>query len=339
MLRPVRIRHYLSMMEARGIARADVLHGSGIDESKLGDPHYLIDTPASRHVIANLIRLTNDPGIGFEMGRSAEPSDLGLIGYAVMSCRTMRQTLSLWGQYAHPLVGILSRLSLSEDDEENLTVTVVEPAQKDPMFVFCAEEILVMMVKIGGILAGGEPVVKRLEFSYRAPAHSHRYHEAFRCPIQFDAPRTAATLAREWLDRKLRTTDEEFNQICLAHCSRILHQIEDAGPVVARLRDLFLRNPAGVPRLDDAAAELGVSSRSLRRHLLEEGTSYQKLVEEFRADLAREYLRSTRLSTKEIAFLLGYTDQSAFRRAFKLWTGQTTRAWREAALSPGSGVA
>lgn len=336
MLRPVRIRHYLSVMEARGVPAARVLEGSGIDASRLNDPQYLIDAAACRHVIGNLLRLSGDPGIGFEVGRAAEPSDLGIIGYAVMSCRSMRQTLSLWRQYSNSLVGIMSRLALAEDDDENLTVTVVEPAQLDPIFIFCAEEILVMMVKIGGMLAGGEPVVKRLEFSYRAPPHSHRYHEAFHCPIQFGAPRTAATVAREWLDRRLRTNDEEFNAICLKHCSQILQQIEHTGPVVSRLRGLFLRNPAAVPRLDDAAAELGLSPRSLRRHLLDEGASYQKLVDEFRADLAREYLRSTRLSTKEIAFLLGYADQSAFRRAFKLWTGRTTREYRETALGPSS---
>ena len=71
-----------------------------------------------------------------------------------------------------------------------------------------------------------------------------------------------------------------------------------------------------------------MSARTLRRHLQEEGASYQKLVGEFRADLAQEYLRSSSISTKEVAFLLGYNDTNAFRRAFKEWTGTTVQEYR-----------
>lgn len=319
-------------MESRGHAPAAVLAGTGVDGARLGDPSYLIDPRQCQSVIANMIRLSGDPGIGFEVGQQAEPTDLGIIGYALMSCTTMRQTLHLWGQYSQSLVGIMSRLAV-EEGPEGLDVTVVEPAPTGPIYMFCAEEILVMMYKIGGMLAGGEPVVSYLEFAYPAPAHSQCYHATFRCPIHFGASRTSATIAREWLDKPLRTRDEEFNQICLAHCGQILRQIEHSGPVVSRLRGLFLRNPGAIPRLDAAALELGTSARSLRRHLQDEGTSYQRLVEEFRADLAREYLRSTRMSPKEVAFLLGYSDQSAFRRAFRLWTGQTTGEYRRRTLN------
>lgn len=319
-------------MQARGCAAAQVLAGTGIEESRLSDPSYLIDPHQCRSVITNMIRLSGDPGIGFEVGRQAEPTDLGIIGYAIMSCTSMRQTLSLWGQYAHSLVGIMSRLAV-EEDKASLSVSLVEPARMDPIYLFCAEEILVMMYKIGGALAGAEPVVQHLEFSYPAPAHSQRYHETFKCPIRFDAARTRATLVKAWLDKPLRSRDEEFNQICLAHCGQILRQIEHSGPVVSRLRGVFLRSPGAIPKLDAAAHELGMSPRSLRRHLQEEGASYQKLIDEFRADLAREYLRSTRMSPKEVAYLLGYRDQSAFRRAFKQWTGQTASEYRATALA------
>lgn len=327
MLRPVRIRHYLAVMERKGIRANDVLIGTDIDVKRLLDPAYLVDTSQCRQVISNMIRLSGDPGIGFEIGEAAEPPDLGIIGYAIMSCRSMRQTLILWGQYSQSLVGIMSQLAV-EENEHGATVCVVEPGPLDEIYMFCVEEILVMMYKIGGILAGGKPVVEHLTFNFAAPAHASQYHKYFRCPIQFEAPRTSATLGRQWLYAPLRTNDDEFNQICVQHCGQILQQIEHSGPVASRLRRLFLKTPSSLPKLDEAAKALGISSRSLRRHLQDEHTNFQKLVDVFRTDLACEYLRSTRMAPKEIAHLLGFKDPSMFRRAFKLWTGKTISEYR-----------
>lgn len=333
MLRPVRIRLYLEVMQERGFPAAAVLAGTGIDAARLADPAYLIDHSQSQRVILNMLELSGDGGIGFDTGARTEPSDLGIIGYAILSCATMRQTLHLWGLYSQTLVGILSSLEVIEMPE-GVVISIVAPRKADPLFGFCAEEVLAMMFKFTGLLARGEAVIRFLRLSYSAPMHSQRYHELFHCPIQFDAEGTSAVLAIEWLDRPLRTNDEEFNRICVAHCGEILQQIEHSGPIMARLRSLFLRSPGALPSLDEAAQGLGVSPRSLRRHLLDEGASYRQLVEKFRKDLACEYLRSTRMTTKEVAFLLGYEDPAAFRRAFKLWTGLTPGDFRDGSHSP-----
>lgn len=327
MLRPIRIRHYLAVMRAKGILAEEVLRGTRIDGDRLHKADYLIDPMQCQQVITNMIRLSKDAGIGFEVGTLAEPQDLGIIGYAVMSCPTMRETLGLWTQYGHSLTGIMSRVGV-EETPDSLIMHIVAPTQMDPIYIFCVEEILVMMYKIGGILSGGEPPVLRMDFSYPAPKHRVRYDDFFKCPIRFGAARTRISIAKQWLDAPLRTNDEEFRQICLQHCGQILQQVENSGPMIARLRSLFLKNPAALPRLDAAADELGVSARTLRRHLLEEGTSYQKLVDYFRSDLARTYLKSTGMTPKEIGFLLGFNDPSAFRRAFKLWTGKTINEFR-----------
>lgn len=335
MLRPIRIRHYLAATRERGIADEALLQGSGIDAARLQDTSYVIDAVQCRTVIANLLRLTGDPGIGFEIGARVEPADFGMFGYALMSCRTMRQTFGLWGKYSSSLVGMMSALDVNEG-ADGFTVSIVQPSATDPLRMFCAEEILIMMHTVGGALAGSRPIVKQVEFSYPAPAHESRYHEWFQCPVIFNAPTITATVDNEWLDRSLRGNDDEFNRLCLQQCGELLEQIESAGPLVSRLRAMFLKNPRGLPRLDEAAMLMGFSSRTLRRHLHDEGTSYQKLVDDFRADLAREYLRAGRMMPKEVAYLLGFQDQSAFRRAFKLWTGQTPGEWRAQARSSGT---
>lgn len=212
-------------------------------------------------------------------------------------------------------------------------MSVIRPAQIDPLFVFCVEEQLAMFYQAGKTLSGTDPVVERMEFSYPAPAHRHLYEESFKCPIRFGADRTSVIISKDWLDRPLSNNDEEFNRICQQHCGWMLRRIEHASPVVSQLHDLFLNNPRAIPKLDGAATLLGLSARTLRRRLHEENATYQKLVDNFRGELAREYLRSTQMSPKQVAYQLGFNDISAFRRAFKVWAGKTIGEYRTSALN------
>lgn len=334
MLRPVTIRHYLAVMRAKGFDAETVLASTGVIAARLEEPGYLIDLKQCQAVIGNMLRLSNEPGLGFDVGLQADLGHLGIVGYAAMSSKTMRETFGLWAQFSPSLVGVTSQLSILREDADSLTFAFAESLSPGEVYRFSVEELLGMFYAFGGLLAGERPSVTQLTLSYAAPPNAQRYQDLFECPVRFNSERTTATVTSRWLDKPLPTNNEEFNKICLQHCGQILQQIKSSGPMIARLRNLFLKHPKTLPKLDDAAQTLGISARSLRRHLLEEGTSYQKLVDEFRADLAGEYLRSTSMSPKEIGYLLGFKEQSAFRRSFKAWTGQTIRQYRAAISEP-----
>ncbi len=317
-------------MAGLGFSAPEVLQGSGIDEKRLPDSHYLVDAAQCKAVIANAIRLSGNPGIGFECGYQTKPSDHGVMGYAVMTCHSMRHAGELWNQYSESLVGVMSKLVLDEQDEQDewVEMNIVRPTRIDPIFIFCVEEQLAMFYRIGRTLTGTDPVVESMEFSYPAPAHHGLYDDLFKCPIRFDAKKTSVIIGKEWLDRPLQTNDEEFNLICQKHCNWMLRQIENSSPIVSQLRNLFFGDPRAIPKLDAAARQIGLSARTLRRRLHEEEVTYHKLVDEFRRDLALEYLRSTQMSPKQIAYQLGFNDIGSFRRAFKAWSGQTIGGYR-----------
>ena len=94
----------------------------------------------------------------------------------------------------------------------------------------------------------------------------------------------------------------------------------------------------GIPTLSDIAKRLGMSSRTLQRRLADSGHTYQKLIDEARRQLAEKLLRRTEYALNEVAFLTGFSDQSAFTRAFKRWAGQTPRSFRLAAHELASSV-
>jgi AraC-like DNA-binding protein len=166
--------------------------------------------------------------------------------------------------------------------------------------------------------------------SYRAPRSAERYESLFGCPLRFGAPRTTIRVWKEWFDSPASPHDAEFNAICVQHCESVQRRVEQARPLTSELRWLFTRSDSGaLPSLEDAAARLHLTSRTLRRRLREEGTNYRNQVDEFRAERARQYLSYGNLSSKEIAFALGFQEQSAFRHAFKAWTGMTVREYRQ----------
>jgi AraC-like DNA-binding protein len=131
------------------------------------------------------------------------------------------------------------------------------------------------------------------------------------------------------LDLKVKSNNVELNQMYVALCKKLSGDADKHSPMVARLKSNFIRSPDRLPSIQQAAADLFISERTLRRHLASEGVRYRDLVNEFRCNYAKEYLRTTMLTAKEIAFSLGYQDDKAFMKAFKLQTGMTAGQYRE----------
>ena len=311
-----------------GIAAKKVLEGTGIKPSEIADPNFLIERDRCQAIIENMIRLSKDPGIGFKMGSETDLLSFGITAYAMITSRYMGETLEVWGQYSEPLLGMMSKLNVENDARGDVTLTIIEPSQASPIFMFCVEEILSMTCKTGAVQCGVPPSFVRLELPYPPPPHRHRYTDLVKCPIRFNAQRARATISKEYIELPLLANDEEFHRICLEHCSQVLHKINRGSQIATELRKIFLASPQHIPSLEEVANKLALSSRTLRRRLQDEGYSYQSLVRDFRVDLAREYLNSTKMSPKEIAYLLGFDCVQSFRRAFKAWTGQTVKGYR-----------
>ena len=326
MLRAVQIRRYVAVMQQRGFAPESVLEGSGLDVSRLADPGFLVDLPECRAVVSNLIRLTGNQGIGLDMGQETQLAEFGIIAHAMMSARTLRQAVHYWLRYSN-LAGMLIRIT-QLDEDESWTVVFSEIEPLGFVYNFCVEEIIVTGIRFAAILSGQEVDIARICLSYPAPLHAQVYADTFGCPIQFNAPRSSVTIRKPHFDVALSTRDEELNEALIRQCSRVMRQIAGNRPVSTRLRALLLQHAAPPPKLEEAAHLLGISARSLRRHLVHESTSYQRVGDEFRLDLAREYLKTDELVPKEIGFLLGFRDTNAFRRAFKTWSGLTIQEYR-----------
>lgn len=327
-LRPVAIKRYLAAMSARGLPAAPILRGSRIDETRLDQAGFLIDTSQCRTVVNNLVHASGDGGIGFDVGLNSTLPDLGVVGHAAMTCKTVRDSYRVWQQFSHRLVGVMWDVDTSNEAGGRLTLSFDNLDPADPLYRFYVEEMLGMMHMIGKPLAGEQASVKEAVFAYPAPRHRQRYHDLLRCPVHFGAGRSAIVFNVGWFEKSVRTYDAELNRLCWNYCDEVMQRLAKEQPLVARIQGIFLRSGDILPALEDIARELNMSTRTLRRRLQEADTTYRAEADRFRMNRAREYLRRADLSTKEISFRLGFCEPSAFRHAFKNWTGKTVSQYR-----------
>ena len=140
MQRAAKNRHYIRVMESMGYPATAVLEGSDINASNLDEPGFAIEVRQCKTVVANMIRLSDNQAIGFEMGNQLRMTDMGIFDYAIMSSRTFLHAIDLWARYDTTLAGMLIRHDLAQDSEGNWGFTMSEIEPLGFLYSFCCEE-------------------------------------------------------------------------------------------------------------------------------------------------------------------------------------------------------
>lgn len=324
LLGALQIRRYVALLRGRGFEPADVLAGSGLRASDLAEPARRVTLTEFQAVVERALALTSDSRLGFELGVGASIADLGIVSHALMTSANLRQVIQLWCRYGASLAGMPLRLHLEERADGEWTMRVLDEWQLRPLVrACCVEQQLATGVRLGGQLAGRAFSVRSVQMSHAWPGEvqAARQSDFFGCTATYGAPHSAITMTAPGLDTALACNDAILNEVCVRHCQRILRHSVLGSPLLSHLRNLFLREPGSLPTMEQAAVSIGVSSRTLRRQLSRQQTSYQQLLNRFRFELAREYLLEGRMSAKEVGFSLGFRFTNTFHRAFRSWSG------------------
>lgn len=309
-------------MGNQGFDADQVLAQSGVSPYGLRHEKAELNHRQLRFIIENMISLTGNTALGFELGSRLTPSDMGAVGHGMLVAPTFRQTIQIWRSYAPTLFGSVIELSLAEEDRLwRMYVTATLPV--GICYQFCVEEYLAIVASMGKRILGEAVSYGELEISYPAPLHSVEYQNLFKCPVHFDCARTCISVLHPKLDDFIQTRDEYLFPIYQHYCARQSSRAVDESSQAYGVHSYLLKSLGRPPDLVQIAEDAGCSPSTLRRRLKVEGLTFRKLRNEFRQDFAKEYLKTTTLSAKEIAYLLGYRDTKPFLRAFKRWTGMT----------------
>lgn len=195
-----------------------------------------------------------------------------------------------------------------------------------------SESSLIELVFGGRGLTGVFWSPREVRFSHARPRDSSAIESALEAPVKFSCAKTELVLDSSVMALPVLKADPDLAAFFEKQADALLARCVDAEPdsVGLRLRAALAEElRSGVPTLDSASARLGIGARTLRRRLQEESTTFHDVLDETRSELARLYIGAPKLAIGEVAFLLGFSEPSAFHRAFKRWTGMTPLAYRK----------
>jgi AraC-like DNA-binding protein len=271
------------------------------------------------------------PDITFRFLSRLDLLDLGMLGYAVLSCPTVGKGLAMMAHY----------LELTSDrfTEQHLVEGGFHVIRPLPTWRHFGEDESIAEDCIGGnwraigLMMGPASDYQGASacFAYEPPAFRAVYEEFFSpCAVVFNAEHTELKIPVSWLQRPVTSANMLMSDVTTAVCERLLGPGRTTRVDTARdVRRLLLSRPGKrMLRLEESAEIMRMSTAQLRKRLYRAGTSYKQIVLEVRMGLGRHYLESTHLSIQEIAYLLDYAQPGPFSRAFKKYFGVSPRGIR-----------
>ncbi len=324
-------RRLLSLLAEQGHDMGPALQPLGLALADLDGAAARVSLLQYAAIAQAAMDATGDEGLGCALALNTPPTAHGPLGYAMMTSGTLGDALALGLRYM-PLLQGKAVLTYQVDARHATLSPLFNPAMTPPLPLkrFFAEAFMVGVARSAAWLAGLDRIDEgELWFDFPEPPY-HPLYAAQMPPVRHGMPTTQWRVPLEVLQRKLPLTDRASCDRALAQCEREMAWL--AGGAVnlsASVREHLQSRPGHYPAVDDMASLLKLSSRTLKRRLAEQGTSFSTLLEEARQLDAIMLLRKPQLSLERVATELGYTDPANFTRAFKRWTGLTPSAFRE----------
>lgn len=314
------VRSMLEELQRRGISREELLRDSALDEEKLADMRTMVGADLLDDIVVRAVELLGNPALGLTLGTRAPEGMAQIISHLAFSVPTLRESYGLLERYSPILVDDIHQ-SLTQYGDRTMFRYDFHDGMGLTTTRFAAEYLACFCLRLAERFSPGMRPLE-MRFRYAEPAYVSRYHEVFGCELRFNQDEYAITCDTDLFDRKQFHADNTVADVLRAAAEQLLTQVGTTLTLADRLRAM-LRQQSDLCHVDfDAIARrLGTNRRGLRRRLLTEGVNITHLLEQARMARARVELLRPGASIKQTAERLGYSEPSAFHRAFKRWTG------------------
>jgi AraC-like DNA-binding protein len=259
--------------------------------------------------------------------RRMKAGSFAMLCHAVVGCRTLERALErslrFYALVLDDIFGTLRR----EGGEASIILheRVAGASQR----VFAHELLLMLLYGVSCWLVGRRIPILRSEFSYAEPAHSAEYRLMYCADLRFERANTSLVFEASYLDLPVVQNERSVKEFLRTAPENILLKYKNGSSLTARVRRLLRQFlPGEVPDFEALAEQLNMTPATLRRRLHEEGASYQSIKDQLRRDLAISYLSHSSRTVMDIALELGFSERSAFHRAFRKWTGASPGEFR-----------
>ncbi|HNA20673.1 MAG TPA: AraC family transcriptional regulator ligand-binding domain-containing protein [Agitococcus sp.] len=305
---------------------------------------YQIDAPSIRHQLAawpphaqmpmkvwwqlleEMQTLLHEPALGVKIGQCVQPQHTGVLAYLIMHCATLGEALLHFQRFQKLLHNMSDVLLTSHQQALKLSWDLSLGAStqlSDEVFMSGLITFVKQMVQGMGL----QPLA--LHFMHPAPCDPQLYQELIGCPVFFNAKQVSIDIPLEALSLTINSQNPYLLELLAKQAEALIDQSAHDDLLLETIRRFCAeRLHQHVPTLDEVASTLNLSTRTLHRRLADRGLNFHHLLAETRFRLAKHYLSDPRLQLNQIALLLGYSEQSAFTRAFSAWAGISPQRFR-----------
>ncbi len=325
------VRGVVEAAEQAGVSRAELLRAARLEGVPLDATDGWVTHADVFRLCEHAVELSRDPAFALHWAEHLSANTFNPVSHLVAHAATLRHGIQSLFEF-HRLLNHKSSFELSETaDTVTLRYAPFEGASLR-MQRFAAEMMVMGFYRLVRSFDSRAAFI-RVSFHYSAPSYREEYERLFGRAERFDESFTGVQFHRALMDAPSPYRDPDVHSALRNIAERRVLRLMKREPFAARVRDLLVRQ--GTTHhvdMDAVARALGLSTRSLRRRLAAEGTSFHVVVNEALAIVARHLLQHRHLTIQETAYEMGFADPSCFHRAFRRWTGMTPKAFRESGL-------
>jgi AraC-like DNA-binding protein len=323
----------IGRLRALGADVESLLREGAVPPSILDDAEVRLPHEVALGVWHRAVGLSGDDALGIHAAESVRPGAFDVLDYTLRSSATLGEAWERLTRY-YRLLHDAAQVRLTEEGAR-ASLTHALPPSMPPLPRQVAEFIITALLVASRQATGVDLVPLEVCFHHAAPSDVTEHRRVFRCALHFEQPYNGVSVAREALETPLLKADSGLSTVLERHARELLARLPQVRGFVERVRSHVAEGLASGDATNEAIARrLHMSARTLNRRMRDEGTSLQEVVDTLRRELALRYLDERRLAIPEVAYLLGFSEASAFHRAFRRWTG-TTPAEHRRGRSPG----
>jgi AraC-like DNA-binding protein len=327
----VRARPMISIAATTGLLEAitaaggnpdEILRGFGLDRSVFSKPEGFIPCSVFAGILREAARSTGDDCFGMHFAERFNPKNIGPLAYVALNSPTIAAGIQNVERYLHVYDSSAKWFFTAEGDRGYvhlvLTGLGIEPLPQSN------EHGLTIVINALRMMVGSHWSPREVHFAHEAPEQTSEHQRIFRCPVLFGCETNALVIELSFAERAVPAADQQLYLIMKQYLDQVLSEMPQEDGLFAAIRKAVAEAMRdGDPKLAKVAKKMAMGSRTLQRRLKDYGFDFKKLVDDTRQCFAVSYLKDRKNSLTEIAFLLGYSELSAFNRAFKRWTGST----------------
>jgi AraC-like DNA-binding protein len=326
--RGVAARETLSYLDRRGIDAEPALFGAGLSRRQLSENDIGVSVASQYRFLELAATEANDQLLGLHVAAEMDMRAIGILFYLAGSSPTVAEALENLVHYSTTTNEALVLEIFRHKDEIILAIRHVQEFDEPHQQFF--ELLALWFIRTLHMQTNLDFAPLRVTFTHARGAGLKEVHHLLRCPVEFAQTVDSWVLPQRLLDLPIVSRDSYLLQILTVHADELLTERHSVTGLQSMVADqLISLLPSGETRVAAVARRLNMSTRSLTRQLAKEGTTFGEILERLRRRLASRYLGYDRMSMKQIAWMLGYSEPGAFTHAYKRWTGTTPRRARQ----------